>query len=121
MLIKLKCRKVKVKETKDCVIIGFTEGEGERERYFGSLQVAEREGDQLVYRGRVGTGFDDQLLRNLAEQFVALVSAERIIEAEVHEEKKTIWVNPQLKCEVEFSMITENGTFRDPVFKKLLR
>ena len=112
--------KVKVKETKDCLIIGFTEGEGDRQRYFGSLQLAEESDGQLIYRGRVGTGFDDAMLKYLAEQFVDLVSAERIIPDEVHEEKKTVWLKPGLKCEVEYSMITENGTFRDPVFKKLV-
>ena len=112
--------KVKVKETKDCLIIGFTEGEGERERYFGSLQLAEPDGDELIYRGRVGTGFDDALLKLLTKQFVDLVSADKPVEGEVHEEKKTVWLKPELVCEVEYSMITDNGTFRDPVFKKLI-
>ncbi|WP_420578402.1 non-homologous end-joining DNA ligase [Ekhidna sp.] len=112
--------KVKVKDTKDCLIIGFTQGEGEREKYFGSLQLAERNGDQLIYRGRVGTGFDDALLKSLTKQFVGLVLAEKPVEGEVHEEKKTVWLRPELVCEVEYSMITDNGTFRDPVFKKLI-
>lgn len=112
--------KVKVKETMDCVIVGYTKVEGEREKYFGSLQVAQSIDGGLVYRGRVGTGFDDRLLKSLSEQFHELVSVARTIDEEVHEEKKTQWVQPQLGCEVEYSMITENGTFRDPVFKKLI-
>lgn len=111
--------KVKVKETRDCHIIGFTKGEGERERFFGSLQLAEKQGDEFVYRGRVGTGFDDAMLKSLTKQFIDLVSAAKPIVTEAHEEKKTVWLTPSLMCEVEFSMITENGTFRDPVFKKL--
>ena len=112
--------KVKVKESMDCVIVGFTEGEGDRERYFGSLQVAEENGGELIYRGRVGTGFDDAMLKSLATNFIQHISAERTIDSEVHEERKTVWLNPIMKCEVEYSMITENGTFRDPVFKKLI-
>ena len=112
--------KVKVKETMDCIIIGFTEGEGDRQQYFGSLQLAEERGDELLYRGRVGTGFDDAMLKTLAERFIKDISSERTISAEVHEEKKTVWLKPVLKCEVEYSMITENGTFRDPVFKKIV-
>lgn len=112
--------KVKVKETMDCVIIGFTRGEGERERYFGSLQLAEDSGDDLIYRGRVGTGFDDRLLKSLADRFKEMLAESRTVDDEVHEENKTVWIQPTLKCEVQYSMITDNGTFRDPVFKKLI-
>lgn len=112
--------KIKVKETMDCLIIGFTKGEGDREKSFGSLQLAQREGDKLVYRGRVGTGFDDAMLKHLSVQFAALAIGEKPISAEAHEEKKTIWMDPRLVCEVEYSMLTDNGTFRDPVFKKVV-
>lgn len=112
--------KVKVKESMDCRIIGFTQGEGDRQRYFGSLQVAEETSDGLKYRGRVGSGFDDAMLKHLSKEFIAIVSGDRVVEEEVHEEKKTVWLSPELKCEVEYSMITDNGTFRDPVFKKLI-
>ena len=112
--------KVKVKETMDCFIIGFMRGEGERERFFGSLQLAEKQGEELVYRGRVGTGFDDALLKSLTKQFMDMISSNKPVAGEVHEEKKTVWLEPELICEVEYSMITGNGTFRDPVFKKLV-
>ena len=112
--------KVKVKETMDCFVIGFTKGEGEREKYFGSLQLAEEKNGELIYRGRVGTGFDDALLKSLTKQFIDLVTSEKPIESEAHEEKKTIWLETKLVCEVEYSMLTENGTLRDPVFKKLI-
>lgn len=112
--------KVKVKETMDCVIIGFTMGEGDRAKTFGSLQLAERQDGKLKYRGRVGTGFDDRLLASMTQMLVKMVSKERIIQEEVHEEKSTIWVAPELMCEVQYSMITDNGTFRDPVFKRLV-
>jgi bifunctional non-homologous end joining protein LigD len=112
--------KVKVKETMDCVIIGFTKGEGEREKYFGSLQLAEQKGDELIYRGRVGTGFGDALLKSLMKQFSEIITDEKPIKSEAHEEQKTIWIKPQMTCEVEYSMITNHGTFRDPVFKRLI-
>ncbi|MEQ9403798.1 MAG: non-homologous end-joining DNA ligase [Cyclobacteriaceae bacterium] len=112
--------KIKVKETMDCVIIGYTRGEGEREKYFGSLQLAEKKGDELIYRGRVGTGFDDFMLKSLSTQFADHHCKIKPVKEEAHEEKKTIWIDPIFTCEVEFSMITDSGTFRDPVFKKVL-
>lgn len=112
--------KVKVKETMDCLIVGYTNGEGDRERYFGSLQLAQQDGKNLVYRGRVGTGFDDAMLKHLSDLLSQNIVAQKSISQEVHEEKKTLWVKPKLVCEVEYSMLTDNGTFRDPVFKKIV-
>jgi len=112
--------KVKVKETQDCFIIGFTKGEGERVQTFGSLQLAEKQEGSLIYRGRVGTGFDERLLKHLTNEMSGLITELKPIRVEVHDEKKTVWIHPTMKCEVEYSMVTENGTFRDPVFKKLV-
>ncbi|MDW3191401.1 MAG: non-homologous end-joining DNA ligase [Cytophagales bacterium] len=112
--------KVKVKASKDLVIIGYTRGEGERESYFGSLQIAEADEEQLIYRGRVGSGFDDALLKHLRGLLDGLNEVPKPVSEEAHEEGKSTWVVPILKCEVEYSMITDNGTLRDPVFKKLI-
>lgn len=112
--------KVKVKETMDCVIIGWTDGEGDRQRTFGSLQLAEETKEGLVYRGGVGTGFDDKRLEEMRQQLDPIVSSEKPVNQEVHHEKETNWVKPVLQCEVEYSMLTDNGTLRDPVFKQLI-
>ncbi|MEM9340089.1 MAG: non-homologous end-joining DNA ligase [Bacteroidota bacterium] len=112
--------KVKVKETKDCFIIGFTKGEGERSDYFGSLQLAEFANGELIYRGRVGTGFGDELLSFLTHRLTPLVTKEKPISEEAHEEKKTLWVRVKLMCEVEYTALTSNGALRDAVFKKLI-
>ena len=112
--------KVKVKTSKDFLIVGYTKGEGERERYFGSLQLAELVDKEIVYRGRVGTGFDENLLQRLKEEMDNIGETAKVISCEAHEEKKTVWIEPKLVGEVEFSMITDNGTLRDPVFKKLV-
>jgi DNA ligase D-like protein (predicted ligase)/DNA ligase D-like protein (predicted polymerase)/DNA ligase D-like protein (predicted 3'-phosphoesterase) len=113
--------KVKVKETMECVIIGFTKGTGDRQNTFGSLQLAEETTDGLIYRGRVGTGFDDRLLSKLRDRLNAHITKLRPeISSEMHEETESIWINGGFRCEVEYSMITENGTFRDPVFRGLI-
>lgn len=112
--------KVKVKATKDCLIIGFTVGEGERSSSFASLHLAEASESGLIYRGRVGTGFDEGLLQSITELLKPLVSEEKTISEDVHEEKKTIWVRAELMCEVEYATLTENGSLREPVFKKLI-
>ena len=112
--------KVKVKTSRDFVIIGYTEGEGERSVTFGSLQIAEQSESGLTYRGRVGSGFDDTLLKHIRLLLDHLPKGKKPVAEEAHEESSSIWVEPVLVCEVEFAMITNNGTLREPVFKKLI-
>ena len=54
-----------MRNTRDCVIIGYNEGKGDRSATFGGLHIAEMEGDKLVYRGKVGTGFDDKMIKEI--------------------------------------------------------
>ncbi|RLB05300.1 MAG: DNA ligase [Deltaproteobacteria bacterium] len=51
--------KIKPKPTAICYIIGYTEGKGAREAFFGSLALATYEEGRWVYRGRVGSGFSE--------------------------------------------------------------
>ena len=112
--------KIKVKQSLDCFIIGYTQTDSDRQAYFGALQVAVRTKDGLTYRGKVGTGFDEFMLSHLKGEMDKLKSNEKAIDSVAHDEHKTVWIRPELKCEVEFSMTTNNGTLRDPVFKKLI-
>ncbi len=54
--------KVKNVHTQDVVIGGWTPGEGGRSSSLGSLAVGVMEGDDLVYAGKVGTGFTESSL-----------------------------------------------------------
>ena len=112
--------KIKVKHTLDCIIIGYTKTESDRQAYFGALQLAEQTEEGLIYRGKVGTGFDEFMLKYLKTEMDALVSTEKPVQSETHDENKSVWIQPILRCEIEFSMITKNGTLREPVFKKLV-
>ena len=56
--------KVKARQSADCVVVGYTRGKGERERTFGALQLARYDDGRLRYAGKVGTGFDEALMRS---------------------------------------------------------
>ncbi|MGD8427868.1 MAG: non-homologous end-joining DNA ligase, partial [Balneolaceae bacterium] len=47
--------KIKVRQTTECLIIGYTQGKGDRRDYFGALHLAEQTKGELHYRGKVGT------------------------------------------------------------------
>ena len=58
-------RKLRRLHVEDFVVVGLSEPRGGRTG-FGALHLAAYEGDALVYCGRVGSGFDEKLLQDLA-------------------------------------------------------
>ena len=40
--------KIKVRQSSECVIIGYTKGKGDRSQTFGALHIAERAGEELL-------------------------------------------------------------------------
>jgi len=111
--------KVKVRNTADCVIIGYNEGKGDRKSTFGGLHIAERRGDELLYRGKVGTGFDEAMIKELFRQIKTLSETRKPITLKVLDEKTSKWVEPKLSVEISYAMITADKMFREPVFVRL--
>jgi ATP-dependent DNA ligase len=64
--LKFKCRR-----EQELVIGGYTDPKGQRIG-FGALLVGYYSGGKLVYAGKVGTGFDHDILQRLGRQLAAL-------------------------------------------------
>ncbi|HVO65719.1 MAG TPA: non-homologous end-joining DNA ligase [Syntrophales bacterium] len=111
--------KIKYRRTMECVIIGYTKGKGEREPLFGALQLALREGDRLRYVGKVGTGFDEKLMKEIFTRLKNLKHVERPVKEKPSDDARTVWIVPRLICEVEYASITEDGMLREPAFLRL--
>lgn len=111
--------KIKVRNTRECVILGYNPGKGDRSTTFGGLHIAERVGDQLIYRGKVGSGFDDATLKEVFKEIKALKEIKKPIPDKVMDEKISKWIEPALIAEINFSMITKDNQFREPVFVRL--
>jgi DNA ligase D-like protein (predicted ligase)/DNA ligase D-like protein (predicted polymerase)/DNA ligase D-like protein (predicted 3'-phosphoesterase) len=111
--------KIKVRNTVDCVIIGYNEGKGDRKSTFGGLHIAEWADDKLLYRGKVGTGFDDATIKEIAKQVKALKETKKPITGKVMDEKTSTWVEPKLVAEISYAKITADKMFREPVFVRL--
>lgn len=115
--------KLKVDFAQELVIGGWTEPEGSRQR-FGALLVGfyDAEG-RLAYAGKVGSGFDEALLRSLSASMAGLAVDESPFTAQV--ERGTFprhgihWVRPELVCQVGFSEWTREGRLRHPRFQGL--
>jgi DNA ligase D-like protein (predicted ligase) len=113
-------RKIKALKLIDCVICGVTVGEGNREDTFGALILAVYdERGELACVGRVGTGFDANMVDLLHRRLAALRSdmpfrSEPDLAGEVK-----FWCRPQLVCEVEYLLLTPDRALRAPSFQRL--
>ena len=116
-------RKVKLLRTQEVVLVGWAEGEGRRAGGIGALLLAvpDAANGPLVSAGRVGTGFTDRMLDDLAARLQPLerddppvVDPPRGAAARgVH------WVEPELVGEVAFSEWTTARTLRQPSWRGL--
>jgi bifunctional non-homologous end joining protein LigD len=110
--------KVKNVLTQDVVIGGWTPGEGGRGGTIGALAVGVMEGDELVYAGKVGTGFTEQTLGLLRRELEPLRRDTSPFSGR-QPPKGTVFVEPKLVASVEFREWTKSGTLRAPSFKGL--
>lgn len=111
--------KIKKKYSEECYIIGYTKGKGAREEVLGSLAIATLTEGKWVYRGKVGSGFDEEILRELSEKLKKLRVDSPTIPI-LEKVRGVLWVKPELRCEVIYQEMTEKKEFRAPVFKRLL-
>ena len=111
--------KIKYRRTMECVIIGYTKGKGEREPLFGALQLAVQDGGRLRYAGKVGTGFDEKLMKEIFTALKNLKRVERPVRDKPSDDARSVWVEPKMVCEVEYASITEDGMLREPAFLRL--
>lgn len=109
--------KVKVRQTCECFIVGYTKGKGDRGRIFGALHIAEKVDEELHYRGKVGTGFDDASGR---EMFAALKKIKVVkrpaVKGKLLDEKTSVWLDAMAMAEVSYSKLTPDKMFREAVF-----
>jgi len=107
--------KIKNLRQQELVIGGYTQPRGAREG-FGSLIVGVYEGDNLVFGGQVGGGFDDATLRELYEVLQPLRTDKCPFKDVPKTNEPPVWVRPELVCEAKFTEWTDDGILRQPVF-----
>ncbi len=110
--------KSKCGQRQELVVIGYTDPKGSRAG-FGSLLLGYHDDHgQLVYAGRVGTGFDDRLLKDTVAKLRKLKQGEPPTDVPPprREEHNAHWVKPTLVAEVNFAGWTRDGVMRHPAF-----
>lgn len=113
--------KFKCVNQQELVIGGFTDPKGSRIG-FGALLLGYYEDDELRYAGKVGTGFDDDLLQSLGEQLSSLERKSCPFASEPAEARHGVhWVTPKLVGEIAFTEWTSDNRLRHPRFLGLRR
>jgi bifunctional non-homologous end joining protein LigD len=137
--------KIKAEKTCDCVIAGYSPGQGGRGPTFGALLLglyeqgnrapggrknsspktkpspSSSDGDKnrkLVYIGKVGTGFSDRDLEELLKTFSPLETSTPQL-AGVEQAEPVIWLEPALVCVVAYQMVTRDKKLRIPRFIRM--
>jgi len=85
-----------------------------------ALYLGKRDGKDLVYMGKVGTGWSRTVSSQIRKQLDTVVSPKSKLTKPVKKPKAT-WVEPAFTAEVEFRDITSEGLLRQSSFKGLSR
>lgn len=106
--------KIKVTKEQEMVIGGYTEPKGSRTG-FGSLLLGYYEDGKFIYSGKVGTGFNEESLKEMYQKLSKLESKVSYFEIKP-KERGAHWIKPELVAQIKYSEWTETGSLRHPVF-----
>ena len=101
------------------VVAGWSPSD-KRGRPFSSLILGSFEGSTAVYRGRVGTGFDEADFKALHAAMKPLARKTAPFDEDLPAETKDAhWITPRIVIEVEYTEFTGEGRIRHGVFRGL--
>jgi bifunctional non-homologous end joining protein LigD len=107
--------KIKTRQEQEAVIGGFTEPRRSRKE-LGALVLGVYEGDDLVYVGHSGSGFDAKTLSDVRAKLDPLIQRECPFKDKPKTNAAAHWVKPKLVCQVAFQEWTGDGIMRMPIF-----
>ncbi|MGN6531695.1 MAG: DNA ligase D [Ginsengibacter sp.] len=121
--------KIKTEQRQEVVIGGFTKNEGTSKK-FSSLLVGVFKNNHFIYTGKIGTGFTDNLQKELMEKFEPLIIPDSPFtnEPDVNQPSRfrpnppkaiAVWLKPELICEVSYREMTNDGVMRHPSYRGL--
>lgn len=107
--------KVKCTLRQEFVIIGWKKSSA-KARSFSSLLLAQHENGELVYKGNVGTGFNQDVLADLAQKMARLERTKAPAEVDRVSARGVTWLAPKLVAEIAFAEFTAEGNVRHASF-----
>jgi bifunctional non-homologous end joining protein LigD len=110
--------KFKCVRDQELVIGGWTEPKGSRTG-FGALLVGYYDGDEFVYAGKVGTGFNTEILHDLHARMTKLERDQSPFTRGHVRGRSLHWTAPELVAQIGFTEWTRDGMLRHPRFSGL--
>jgi len=107
--------KVKCTRRQEFVIIGWSPSDAAG-RPFRSLLLGQHRDGALVYAGKVGTGFDADMMDLLARKFAARVRKTPAAEVPRAVARGAQWIRPDLIAEIAFAEFTHDEVLRQASF-----
>lgn len=113
--------KIKCSNRQEFVIVGFTDPKGTRTGFGALLLGLHNDAGDLVYAGKVGTGFNQATLETLHAKLQPLkIDRHPLAKAPpAADTRGAHWLEPELICEVAFAEMTRQGVVRHAVFHGL--
>lgn len=114
--------KVPAHKSGDFVIVGFTEPDKVTRTGFRNLHLARYENDDLVYCGKVGSGFSEEQLIEMRKMLEPLIQDRPSFTGTVEKSRGSdtfVWLKPRLVAEIRYLHVSEDGNLRFPVFQQL--
>jgi bifunctional non-homologous end joining protein LigD len=109
-------QKMKCEASQELVIGGFTDPEGTRVG-LGALLVGYFAGEDFVFAGKVGTGFDRKLLLALRKRLGSLeIRQPPFTQGVGLPRQRAHWVRPEVVAQIGFISWTTHGKLRHPRF-----
>ncbi len=119
--------KIKANKRQEVVIGGFTIND-DSNKLFSIMLVGVYEGKKLIYTGKVGTGFNAKMQKEMMEQFKPLITDKVPFaeEPDVNNPSRfrpnpphatVTWLKPELIGEVSYTEMTTDGVMRHPSFE----
>ena len=116
-------QKLKLRQTQEVVIAGYTRGQGRRTGGFGALVAAVHDAGVLRWAGNIGTGFSDREIARLRSVLDPLARKDSPLDPVPRMPRvrasDVVWVEPKLVAEVEFVEWTHERRLRAPSYVRL--
>jgi bifunctional non-homologous end joining protein LigD len=110
--------KIKVNLRQEVIIAGYTQPRNTR-KFFGSLLLGVYDGDELVYIGHTGSGFNTKSLETIYNKLQPLITDGSPFTKTPKTNMPATWVKPKLVCEIKFTEWTKDRMARHPIFMGL--
>jgi bifunctional non-homologous end joining protein LigD len=108
--------KIKTTQREKFPVVGFVKDP----TGVAALYLGKQQGKELVYMGKVGTGWSRTVSSEIRKQLDGVVSPKSKLTKPIRKPKAT-WVEPKFFADVEYGDITSEGLLRASSFKGLSR